>query len=150
MLIIKTLRNLLPALLLTACNSTEPSENKLMNHNKTESLPTSEQAQLMTQIQILQAQLIDTSSLQPELSNALQEVKALRTQLLFAEQQLIEAEAQLGSEAQQLTEVPAELYEQVKILNQRNQALQNEVIALQTELSGDQEPTGSLIKPKQH
>lgn len=150
MLIIKTLRNLLPALLLTACNATEPPEKKLMNHDKTESLPTSEQAPLMTQIQILQAQLMDTSSLQPELASALQEIKALRTQLLFAEQQLIESEAQLGSEAQQLTEVPAELYEQVKILNQHNQALQNEVTALQTELSNNQEPTGSLIKPKQH
>ena len=124
----KTLTNLislLPALLLTACNSTEPPENKLMNHDKTETLPTSEQVQLMAQIQILQAQLMDTSSLQPELASALQEVKALRTQLLFAEQQLIESEAQLEFEAQQLTEVPTELYEQIKILNQHNQELQN-------------------------
>ena len=139
-----TLRNLLPVLLLTACNPTEPPENQLMNHDTTESLPTSEQAQLMTQIQILQAQLMETSSLQPELTNALQEIKALRTQLLFAEQQLIE------SEAQQLTEAPAELYEQVKILNLHNQELQNEVTALQAELNSVQESPDSLTKSKQH
>ncbi len=127
---------LLPALLLTACNSTEPTANQSTNQYKTESLPSSGQAQLMTQIQKLKVQLIDISSLQPELTHALQENQVLRAQLLFAEQQLIE------SEAQQLTEELADLNKQIKISNLRNQELQNEVKALQSELDTYQRPAG--------
>jgi len=133
---------LLPSLLLTACNPTEPTENKPGIQCSTKLVPNSASEQYNSQIQQLKAQLIDTNALQPELTNALQEIKALRAQLLFSEQQLLE------SEAQQSTTELAELNEQIKILNLNNQALQTEVKALQAELNNAQESIGSLRKRK--